>query len=134
MSRALPSPARQVIELPVRGRDCAECTRHVQQALAAVPGVESVTVLLSSEKAVLRLDPTQVPLSVLKQAVKAAGYEIAELETESRAEASSLTRFTRPVLTLFGLLIGAILLIVIGGEWLGIFERVTEVVLAPTYN
>jgi Cu+-exporting ATPase len=128
MSSPLPSPASRVIELPVRGMDCAECSQHVQHALAVIPGVESVTVLLASAKAVLRLDPAQVPLSALAQAVKAAGYEVAALETEARTEAFSLARFTRPVLTLFGLLVGAVLLIVIVGEWLGFFERVTEVV------
>jgi Cu+-exporting ATPase len=131
MSSPLPSPSCQVIELPVRGMDCAECSQHVQQALAAIPGVESVTILLASEKAVLRLDPTQVPLSALAQAVKAAGYEVEAPDTLARAETFSLTRFTRPVLTLFGLLVGAVLLIVIVGEWLGFFERVTEVVPWP---
>ena len=31
--------ASRTIELPIRGMDCDECTRHVQQALTAVPGV-----------------------------------------------------------------------------------------------
>ena len=53
----------RVIELPSRGMDCTECTQHVQHALAAVPGVESVEVFLTSEKAVVRLDPTGVPLA-----------------------------------------------------------------------
>ena len=65
--------------------DCMECSQHVQQALAAVPGVESVEVLLSSEKAVLRLDPTQVPMEALHQAVEAAGYDVAHLLTDSRS-------------------------------------------------
>ena len=131
MSSAQPSLTSQVIELSVRGMDCTECSQHVQHALAAVPGVESVTVLLSSEKAVLRLDPTQVPLEVLQQAVKDAGYAVAEPSAEAPAERFSPSRFTRPVLTLFGLLVGAILLIVVAGEWLGFFERVTEVVPWP---
>lgn len=131
MSSTLPAPKSQVIELPVRGMDCVECSQHVQHALAAIPGVESVTVLLSSEKAVLRLDPTQVPLEALHQAVEAAGYSCPAQDVALGAEAHSLARFTRPVLTLFGLLVGAVLLIVIGGEWLGFFERVTEVVPWP---
>src|SRR5207302_5699215 len=38
----------------------------------------------------------------------------------------SLTTFTRPILTLFGFVFGAVLLVVIVGEWLGFFEQVTE--------
>ena len=45
------------LEIPVQGMDCAECTMHVQHALAALPGVDDVHVLLSSEKAVLQIDP-----------------------------------------------------------------------------
>ena len=53
------------LEIPVRGMDCAECTHHVQHALAALPGVEDVRVLLSSEKAILQIDPALVSLSTL---------------------------------------------------------------------
>jgi len=114
-------PAR-VIELPVRGMDCTECTQHVQHALAAVPGVESVEVFLASEKAVLRLDPVGVPMDTLRKAVEAAGYSVPETAIEAAAEQRSLASFTRPVLTLFGLVVGAVLLIVVAGEWFGLFE------------
>ncbi len=123
-------PAR-VIELPVRGMDCTECTQHVQHALAAVPGVESVEVFLASEKAVLRLDPVGVPMDTLRKAVEAAGYSVPETAIEAAAEQRSLASFTRPVLTLFGLVVGAVLLIVVAGEWFGLFERVTYVVPWP---
>ena len=53
------------LEIPVEGMDCAECTMHVQHALAALPGVEEVHVLLSSEKAVLQVDPAQVDLPAI---------------------------------------------------------------------
>jgi len=51
---------RQTIELPIQGMDCAECTRHVQGALEAIPGVEKADVLLSAEKAMVQLDPARV--------------------------------------------------------------------------
>jgi len=44
--------AQVQLEIPVRGMDCAECTHHVQRALAGLPGVQDVRVLLTSEKAV----------------------------------------------------------------------------------
>jgi Cu+-exporting ATPase len=130
MSSSIPA-ACCVIKLPVRGMDCTECTHHVQQALSAVTGVESVEVFLSSEKAVLRLDPTQVTMEVLHQAVEAAGYAVAIPSTEGNAQDTSRARFTRPVLTLFGLLVGAVLLVTVAGEWFGLFERVTDVVPWP---
>jgi len=128
MTSSTPPTVCRVVELPVRGMDCAECTQHVQHALAAVPGVESVEVFLSSEKAVLRLDPALVKIETLHKAVEAAGYSVPSLDAAPGAQTRSLVSFTRPVLTLFGLLVGAVLLIVVAGEWFGLFERVTDVV------
>jgi Cd2+/Zn2+-exporting ATPase/Cu+-exporting ATPase len=46
--------------------DCAECTLHVQHAIAALPGVQSVDVLLGAEKAIIRLDPEMVNLDAIR--------------------------------------------------------------------
>src|SRR2546425_4571980 len=120
--------ARTKLEIPVHGMDCAECTLHVQHALAALPGVDDVRVLLSSEKAVLQIDPVLVDLATIRKAVEGAGYTVPEHapSTEAQPAAKSLTTFTCPILTLFGLVFGAVLLVVIVGEWLGFFERVTD--------
>src|SRR5216683_2783016 len=125
--------ARTQIEVKVAGMDCAECTEHVQSALAALPGVEDVRVLLSSEKAVLQVDPTQVDLPTIRRAVEGAGYTVPDVPpgVEEATSSRSLVSFTRPILTLFGLVFGAVLLVVIAGEWLGLFERVTD--LVPWY-
>lgn len=120
--------ARTQLEVPVRGMDCAECTVHVQRALRALPGVDDVRVLLSSEKAVLQIDPTRVDFPAIRKAVEGAGYTVPEPTAEegSQPASRSLSTFTRPVLTLFGLVFGAVLLIVIAGEWFGLFERITD--------
>src|SRR6266699_3748856 len=120
--------ARTQIEVKVAGMDCAECTQHVQDALAALPGVEDVRVLLSSEKAVLQVDPALVDLPTIRRTVEEAGYTVPEATSNERTPRTSpsLATFTRPILTLFGIVFGAVLLIVIVGEWLGLFERVTE--------
>src|SRR2546427_8311227 len=120
--------ARTKLEIPVRGMDCAECTLHVQHALADLPGVDDVHVLLSSEKAVLQVDPALVDLPTIRKAVEGAGYTVPEQapSMEARPTSKPLATFTRPILTLFGIVFGAVLLVVIVGEWLGFFERVTD--------
>ena len=120
--------AQTKLEIPVHGMDCAECTMHVQRALADLPGVEDVQVLLSSEKAVLQVDPELVDLPTIRKAVEGAGYTVPEPQTNKGDEPNSrsLATFTRPILTLFGIVFGAVLLVVIVGEWLGLFEQVTE--------
>jgi P-type Cu+ transporter len=69
-------PDLQTIEVPVRGMDCTACTQHVLRAISALPGVESVQVLLAAEKAVIRLDPIHVDLPAIRHAVEGAGYTV----------------------------------------------------------
>jgi Cd2+/Zn2+-exporting ATPase/Cu+-exporting ATPase len=118
----------QQMEVPIRGMNCLECTQHVQHALATLPGVHSVQVYLASEKAVLQVNPAQVDLDGIRQAVKGVGYSVPFTVTtpEASSPVQTLASFTRPVLTLFGLVVGAVLLVVVAGEWLGLFEQITE--------
>ncbi len=134
---------QQTIEIPVKGMDCDECVMHVQHALSALPGVSDVQVYLAAEKAVFKADPGLVSLPALRQAVKAAGYEVPETavvaglpegETPPALPPSRLAMlesFTRPVLTLLGVVFGAVLFIVVVGEWLGLFAKITS--LVPWY-
>ncbi|MCC6169678.1 MAG: cation-translocating P-type ATPase, partial [Caldilineaceae bacterium] len=115
-------------EVAVRGMDCAECTLHVRRAIAALPGVRTVEVLLASEKAVVDYDPAQVDLPAIRKAVQSAGYQAPAGETEHTAGASPAqtgSDFGRAVLWVLGLVFGAVILIVVAGEWLGLFEAVT---------
>src|SRR5438067_774648 len=97
--------AQTKLEIPVHGMDCAECSMHVQHALAALPGVEDVHVLLSSEKAVLQVDPELVDLATIRKTVEGAGYTVNEPQTKKGVEPNSrsISTFTRPIFTLFGL-------------------------------
>jgi Cd2+/Zn2+-exporting ATPase/Cu+-exporting ATPase len=109
--------------------DCAECTQHVRRAIAGLPGVESVDVFLSSEKAVVRLDPTLVKLPAIRGAVESAGYAVPD--DAAPAEAPPLGNFARRVVTLLAVIFGVILFIIGGGEWFGLFEQLTERVPFP---
>lgn len=122
----------QTIEVPVQGMDCAECAAHVQHAIGQLPGVETVEVFLAAEKAVLKADPNQVTLPMIRKAVAEAGYTVPDRPTEApNARQNSIQGFTRPVLTLFGVVFGAVLFITVVGEWLGLFDQVTEQVPWP---
>lgn len=119
------------IEVPVQGMDCAECTMHVRRALEHLPGVGAVDVYLASEKAVLQIDPALVQLPAIRAAVSAAGYSVPALPGEAQPAAPApaggeAAAFSRRVLTLFGLVVGAVLFIVVAGEWLGLFDRIAE--------
>ena len=121
----------KTIEIPISGMDCTECTQHVQHAIAKLHGVQSVTVFLASEKAVINLNPMEVTLPQIATAVQEAGYSVPSAAGTPSAPENRLVDFTRPILTLFGLVFGAVLFIVIVGEWLGLFEKITEHVPWP---
>lgn len=140
----IPATTR-TLDVPVRGMDCADCARSVQAALDALPGVESVNVLLASEKAVVSYDPQRVQLAAIRKAVEGAGYQCplpsAAAATDAAGDADAAggaataalagADFGKKVLGLFGLVFGAVLFIVVAGEWFGLFERLTERVPFP---
>lgn len=118
----------RVLEIPVKGMDCAECTLHVQQAIAALPGVESVSVFLASEKAVIHLDPSFVDLPAIHKAVERAGYSVPD---SAPSLADRANNFGHQVRLLLVIVFIAILLLVIAGEWLGLFERLNDLLPLP---
>lgn len=126
-------PKLKQLEVPIAGMDCAECTQHVRHAIAQLPGVESVSVLLASEKAMIQLDPSRVDLPMIRKAVAEAGYAVAtddkgrktndEKQIDSFRLPSSVLRHTGIVLVV---VFGFVLFVVVIGEWLGLLERINE--------
>jgi P-type Cu+ transporter len=128
----------QRIEVPIKGMDCSECTLHVQHAIRALPGVQSVEVFLASEKAVVQLNPQQVGLADIRKAVEGAGYSAPEtpLEPEAGGQETShpvMEGFSRPILALLGGVFGVVLFVVVVGEWLGLFKTLTEAIPWPVW-
>lgn len=62
--------------LKIGGMSCKHCVSHVNNALAAVEGVESVEVSLENETAKISYDPEKAQVKILSDAVVAAGYEV----------------------------------------------------------
>lgn len=119
---------RQLVELTVKGMDCAECTEHVRRAIAKLHGVESVDVLLASKKAVIWLDPSQVDMAAIRKAVESAGYSVPEF---APPQSSSMAYFTHRMKALLAVVFTLVLCIVVAGEWLGLFQKVNEFVPLP---
>ena len=123
----------QTLEIPISGMDCTECTLHVQHAIAALPGVQHVDVFLASEKALVRCDPQQVDLKSISQAVADAGYRVPDQTTTLDRSGDLHRSYSRQVFTLFGIVFFAVLFIVIIGEWLGLFEQLTDIIPWPIW-
>jgi Cd2+/Zn2+-exporting ATPase/Cu+-exporting ATPase len=120
----------QTLEVPIKGMDCAECTQHVQHAISKLDGVQSVNVLLATEKAVIRLDPDKVDMPAIRKAVASAGeYSVPESVVPPRA--SYIQDFNRQLIIVLALVFGVVLSIVIAGEALGLFKFLEELVPFP---
>ena len=68
--------------LPIRGMTCANCVATVERNIKKVPGVDSVSVNLSSERASIIFDTEQASLINLIEQVQRAGYDIATVESK----------------------------------------------------
>ena len=81
------------IRLSISGMSCAGCVRSVEEALAAVPGVEEASVNFAEHTADVR---GEVAPEELVRAVKEAGYDAAELrgaEDESAKEEAEAAHY-----------------------------------------
>ncbi|MGH7483742.1 MAG: heavy metal translocating P-type ATPase [Longimicrobiales bacterium] len=118
------------VELPIRGMDCPSCAASVRDALCAVPGVSAVDVRLGAEKAVIEYDAASADPSLLAAAVAAVGYAVPEAALAGVARTSPFqdeaAGFVRRSLAVTGLVFGAVLVVVVVGEWLGVFEAATR--------
>ncbi len=76
------------IELPITGMTCASCVRRVEKGLRAVPGVQSASVNLVTERATVEHDPA-LPVERLAEAVRKSGYDVASLEAPRASEAEA---------------------------------------------
>jgi P-type Cu+ transporter len=120
----------KTVEIPIQGMDCAECVQHVQKAIQPLSGVSKVEVYLASEKAVVEFDTDGADLHAIQRAVENAGYQVGGAYADRKSTSQS-SEYTRPILTLFGVIFGFVLFIVVAGEWLGLISAVTERVPWP---
>ncbi|MDA8428283.1 MAG: cation-translocating P-type ATPase [Geobacteraceae bacterium] len=118
------------VELVIKGMDCPNCARHVNDAIGAIPGVFEVTLLLSARKASVSFDPTITSCSQIRKAIEDAGYALDSPEKEV-SPVSPLAGFSHRIMTLFGVVFGAVLFMVVIGEWLGLFGSLTKRVSWP---
>ncbi|QEA14457.1 cation-translocating P-type ATPase [Comamonas flocculans] len=120
----------QTLELPVSGMDCAACARKAQRALMRVPGVQTADVLLNAEKAVIQFDADTATPDALRATIEKVGFSVpqpmAAPEDEAPDHLLQAKALQRQLFATLGLLFGTILFVVVIGEGLGLFEKITE--------
>jgi Cd2+/Zn2+-exporting ATPase/Cu+-exporting ATPase len=114
------------IVFPIEGMDCADCARHVERAIAAIPGVGAVTVLLTAEKALVTPAGEAFDPAAIRTAVAAAGYRVPERNEPSSAppHPSGAINTTR-VVALLALVVALVLGVVVA-ERMELTDRLND--------
>src|SRR6266702_3001614 len=78
-----PAPIHPPSEFAVSGMTCANCARHVTEAIQSVPGVSSVTVNLEAQRASVRwASGGDYDAAAVIEAVEKAGYEAKAIDVQ----------------------------------------------------
>src|SRR5215471_15076036 len=78
------------VTIPIGGMTCAACSTRVEKAIGKLEGIESVTVNIATEKAVVVYDTRALRLSAIKEAIIKAGYQALEVSKDACYPAGSL--------------------------------------------
>lgn len=110
-----PTPALASTELRVAGMTCANCARHVTDALQAVPDVRSALVSLETGRATIRWDPGQpARVEAALAAIRQAGYRAQPVEAGEVRQPAAQRRAAWQ-LTLWVGVLGTLPIMI--GEW-----------------
>ncbi|MEZ0536662.1 heavy metal translocating P-type ATPase [Caldicellulosiruptoraceae bacterium PP1] len=74
------------IIIPISGMTCASCVTAIEKAIKKLPGIEEVSVNLTTEKAKVKYDSTSVRLSEIKSAITKAGYTPLEIDSQQQKD------------------------------------------------
>jgi heavy metal translocating P-type ATPase len=77
MARGAAAPLTY-FDVPVEGMSCASCVGRVERAIAAVEGVDSVSVNLATQRARVAVASGEVDAAAIDLAIRKAGYEPTE--------------------------------------------------------
>ncbi|MGI8829155.1 MAG: heavy metal translocating P-type ATPase [Candidatus Limnocylindria bacterium] len=70
----------EVVSIDVEGMTCASCVNRIERFVNKVDGVATGSVNLATERASISFDPSLTNVGALKDAVRAAGYEVREAQ------------------------------------------------------
>jgi copper chaperone len=69
------------VEMSVTGMSCMGCVETVRSSIAALEGIDSVSVSLDSARATVIYRPKEVDTKKIKDAVELNGYKISGIKT-----------------------------------------------------
>lgn len=104
----------KTIDFSINGMSCAACSKSAERALKKVGGVNSASVNIATEKAIVDYDPSICSTDDLSKAIEKVGFTMVMEKNENNEEGTSLTRF------LIAIIFATLLFIVSMGPMIGI--------------
>ncbi|KAF6761735.1 copper P-type ATPase CtaA, partial [Ephemerocybe angulata] len=89
----IPPSRSDVVQLQVYGMTCGSCTSTIENGLAAVPGITSVSVSLATEMCTVKFDRSQITPRDMVEHISDMGFDaILAADNNNSAQLQSLTR------------------------------------------
>ena len=76
----------KTVTVPIGGMTCAACSQRIEKTLRKLPGVDSATVNLATEKATLTYQPQQIRFSAIREVIEKIGYQVLNVTRENAAD------------------------------------------------
>jgi Cu+-exporting ATPase len=90
--QVLERPKGGTVTIPIGGMSCAACSTRVEKAIAKLEGVETVSVNLATEKAVVVYDTRKLRLSAIKECIEKAGYQALDFSKEGALDEDKIRK------------------------------------------
>jgi Cu+-exporting ATPase len=74
------------VAIPIGGMTCAACAQRIEKMVGRLPGVESVSVNLATEKATVAYDPHALRVSQIRETIERLGYKALEASKTDAAD------------------------------------------------
>ncbi len=68
----------QTAVIRISGMSCEHCVRRIENSLNTMAGIAEASIDLATEKATVKYRPAEVNPEKLKDAIRKAGYEVAD--------------------------------------------------------
>jgi Cu+-exporting ATPase len=78
------------VELKVSGMTCAACSARIEKKLAGLDGVTLVNVNLTTERASIAFEPSQIKVGDMIRVIEALGYSAEKVENVNRDQEKEL--------------------------------------------
>ncbi len=115
---------KRTVNIRVGGIRCASCVNTIENAIKRLPGVEDVSVNLSTETARITFDPTITGIENIRKAIEGTGYRFVGVEGEELADegdkGDQIKEMKRKLI--FAAFFGGILLFLQYGKYIGLGE------------